>query len=454
MSKLERASFSSKLGVVLATAGSAVGLGNIWRFPYMTGQNGGAVFIMIYIICVLLLGIPCMVSEFIIGRHGQANTARSFRKLSGGTPWMLIGYMGVLTGFLISSYYAVVSGWCLEYLWASLLGKLHGDPDYINTYFATFSQDPVKPVFWTLIILLASYLIVENGVRDGIERASKLMMPVLFILLLIIVVASCMLPNADKGIEFLFKPDTTKLTGDVFLGALGQSFYSMSIAMGCICTYASYFSKNTNLLKSATQIGIIDFLVAILAGLVIFPAAFSVGVNPDSGPSLIFITLPNVFQQAFAAFPVLGYFISLLFYALLSMAALTSLISLHEVSTAFLEEEMGTTRKHAAVAVTVATMLLGIVCSLSLGAMSNHLLFGMTIFDLFDFVTGQLFLPIVGFLTCIFIGWFVPHKLVRDEFTNRGTLRNGTLFHFYLFLVKYVCPICILFIFLHQFGLL
>ena len=454
MSKLERASFSSKLGVILATAGSAVGLGNIWRFPYMTGQNGGAVFIMIYIICVLLLGIPCMISEFIIGRHGQANTARSFRKLSGGTPWMFIGYMGVLTGFLISSYYAVVSGWCLEYMWASLLGKLHGDPDYINTYFATFSQDPVKPVFWTLIILLSTFLIIENGVRDGIERASKLMMPVLFILLLIIVVASCMLPNADKGIEFLFKPDTTKLTGDVFLGALGQSFYSMSIAMGCICTYASYFSKNTNLLKSATQIGVIDFLVAILAGLVIFPAAFSVGVKPDSGPSLIFITLPNVFQQAFSGFSTLGYFISLLFYALLSMAALTSLISLHEVSTAFLEEEVGTTRKYAAATVTIATMILGAVCSLSLGAMSKHQLFGMTIFDLFDFVTGQLFLPIVGFLTCIFIGWFVPHKLVRDEFTNKGTLRNVTMFHFYIFLVKYVCPVCILFIFLHQLGLL
>ena len=454
MSKLERASFSSKLGVILATAGSAVGLGNIWRFPYMAGQNGGAVFILIYILCVLLLGIPCMVSEFIIGRHGQANAARSFRKLSGGSPWMLIGYMGVLTGFLISSYYAVVSGWCLEYMWASLLGKLQGDPDYINTYFATFSQDPVKPVFWTLIILLATYLIVENGVRDGIERASKLMMPVLFILLLVIVVASCMLPNADKGIEFLFKPDRTKLTGDVFLGALGQSFYSMSIAMGCICTYASYFSRETNLFKSATQIGVIDFLVAILAGLVIFPAAFSVGVNPDSGPSLIFITLPNVFQQAFGGFSGLGYAISLLFYALLSMAALTSLISLHEVSTAFLEEEVRTTRKQAATMVTIACMMLGTVCSLSLGAWSKHQLFGMTIFDLFDFVTGQLFLPIVGFLTCIFIGWFVPHKLVRDEFTNNGTLRNVTLFHFYIFLVKYVCPICILFIFLHQFGLL
>lgn len=454
MSKLERASFSSKLGIILATAGSAVGLGNIWRFPYMTGQNGGAVFIMIYVLCVLLLGIPCMVSEFIIGRHGQANTARSFRKMSGGSPWMLIGYMGVLTGFLISSYYAVVSGWCLEYMWASLLGKLNGDPEYINTYFATFSQDPVKPVFWTLIILLATYLIIENGVRDGIERASKLMMPVLFILLLVIVVASCMLPNADKGIEFLFKPDTTKLTGDVFLGALGQSFYSMSIAMGCICTYASYFSRDTNLFKSATQIGVIDFLVAILAGLVIFPAAFSVGVNPDSGPSLIFITLPNVFQQAFGSFSGLGYVVSLLFYALLSMAALTSLISLHEVSTAFLEEEVRTTRKQAATAVTIACMLLGAICSLSLGAWSKQQLFGMTIFDLFDFVTGQLFLPIVGFLTCIFIGWFVPHKLVRDEFTNNGTLRNVTLFHFYIFLVKYVCPICILFIFLHQFGLL
>ena len=449
-----RASFGSKLGVILATAGSAVGLGNIWRFPYMTGQNGGAVFILIYIICVLLLGIPCMISEFIIGRHGRANTARAYRKLSGGTMWSLIGYMGVMTGFLISGYYAVVSGWCLEYIWASLLGKLQGDPTYVANYFVSFSQDPVRPVFWTVIILLATFLIIENGVRDGIERASKTMMPTLFILLLIIVGASCMLPNAEKGIEFLFKPDFSKFTGDVFLAALGQSFYSLSIAMGCICTYASYFSKQTNLTTSAVQIGVIDFLVAILAGLVIFPAAFSVGVSPDSGPSLIFITLPNVFQQAFGNASVLGYLISLLFYMLLSMAALTSLMSLHEVSTAFLQEEMRISRKRAALIVTVSCTVMGVVCSLSLGAWSGLKVFGMTIFDMFDFVTGQLFLPIVGFLTCIFIGWFVPHKIVRDEFTNWGTLRNVTLFHFYLFLVKYVCPLCILFIFLHQLGLL
>ena len=453
MANIERANFSSKLGVILATAGSAVGLGNVWRFPYMAGENGGAVFIMIYIACILLLGIPCMVSEFIIGRHGQANTARAYRKLAGGSPWSVIGYMGVLTGFLISGYYAVVAGWCLQYVWASLIGHLQGDPTYFQTYFAEFSGDPVKPIFWTVIILVVTYLIIEHGVRDGIERASKLLMPTLFFLLIIIVGASCMLPGAEKGVEFLLKPDFSAINSDVFLAALGQAFYSLSIAMGCICTYASYFSRQTNLTKSAIQIGVIDSLVAILAGLMIFPAAFSVGVNPDSGPSLIFITLPNVFQQAFAQMPVVGYVIAVLFFLLLSLAALTSLISLHEVSTAFIHEEMRVTRKRAAVIVTILASIIGAFCSLSLGATDKLILFGRPLFDWFDFVTGQVFLPVVGFLTCIFIGWFVPHKIVRDEFTNWGTLR-GRFFHLFLFLVKYVCPICILFIFLHQFGLI
>lgn len=453
----ERANFGSKLGVILATAGSAVGLGNVWRFPYMTGENGGAVFIMIYVICVVLLGIPCMVSEFIVGRHGQSNTARAYRKLAGGTPWSLIGYMGVLTGFLITGYYAVVSGWCLQYIFASLIGHLQGDPEYFKTYFTELATHPVKPVLWTVIILGITYLIIEHGVRDGIERASKLLMPTLFILLLIIVGASCMLPDADKGIKFLFKPDYDKLTGDVFLGALGQSFYSLSIAMGCLCTYASYFSRYTNLTKSASQIAIIDCLVAILAGLMIFPAAFSVGVNPDSGPSLIFITLPNVFQQAFASMPLVGYCISLLFFVLLSLAALTSLMSLHEVSTAFIHEELKMSRKKAALLVTVTTSVIGAFCSLSMGAVDGLVFFGKSLFDWFDFITGQIFLPIVGFLTCIFIGWFVPHQIVRNEFTNQGELKSigyVRLFHVYIFLVKYVCPLAILLVFLHQFGLL
>ena len=449
----ERTNFGSKLGVILATAGSAVGLGNVWRFPYMTGENGGAVFILIYVICVLLLGIPCMISEFIVGRHGQCNTARAFRKLSKGTPWGIIGYLGVLTGFLITGYYAVVSGWCLQYVWASLIGHLQGDPDYFKTYFTELAADPVKPVLWTVIILGLTYLIIEHGVRDGIERASKLLMPALFILLLIIVVASCMLPGAGKGIEFLFQPDWTKINSDVFLGALGQAFYSMSIAMGCLCTYASYFAKHTDLTKSATEIAVIDCVVAVLAGLMIFPAAFSVGVSPDSGPSLIFITLPNVFQQAFATVPVVGYCISLLFFILLSLAALTSLMSLHEVSTAFFQEELHTTRKRAALAVTILAAIIGAFCSLSLGAVDGLSFIGKTLFDWFDFITGQIFLPVIGFLTCIFIGWFVPHKVVHDEFTNWGSLR-GRFFHLYLFLVKYVCPLAILFIFLHQLGLL
>ena len=449
----ERANFGSKLGVILATAGSAVGLGNVWRFPYMAGENGGAVFIIIYVMCVVMLGIPCMVSEFIVGRHGQSNTARAYRKLAGRTPWVVIGYMGVLTGFLITGYYAVVSGWCLQYVWASLIGHLQGDPEYFRTYFAELSADPVKPVLWTVIILGITYLIIEHGVRDGIERASKLLMPTLFVLLLIIVVASCLLPGATKGIEFLFKPDFSKINSDVFLGALGQSFYSMSIAMGCLCTYASYFSRHTNLTQSAVQIAVIDCVVAILAGLMIFPAAFSVGVNPDSGPSLIFITLPNVFQQAFAAVPLVGYVVSLLFFVLLSLAALTSLMSLHEVSTAFFQEELHLTRKKAALIVTVTTSVIGAFCSLSLGAVESLSWIGKTLFDWFDFITGQIFLPVVGFLTCIFIGWFVDHKIVREEYTNWGTL-SGVNFHLYLFLVKYVCPLAILFIFLHQFHLI
>ena len=245
-----------------------------------------------------------------------------------------------------------------------------------------------------------------------------------------------MLPGAEKGIDFLFKPDFSKINSDVFLAALGQAFYSLSIAMGCLCTYASYFSKDTNLTGSAVQIGVIDSMVAILAGLMIFPAAFAVGVNPDSGASLVFITLPNVFQQAFSGVPMLGY-----------------VISLHEVSTAFLHEELVITRKKAAFVVTVTTIVIGALCSLSLGAVDGLTVLTKPLFDCFDFVTGQIFLPVVGFLTCIFIGWAVPHQVVHDEFTNWGTLR-GRFFHLYIFLVKYVCPLAILVIFLHQLGLI
>ena len=449
----KRVSFGSKLGMVLATAGSAVGLGNVWRFPYMAGDNGGAAFIFIYIMCIMLLGIPCMMSEFIIGRHGAANTARAYSRMDTHKAWRFVGLMGVLTGFLITGYYAVVSGWCLQYIFASGVGELSGDPQYIANYFADFSASPVKPVLWTVAILCICHFIIVRGVRGGIERASKAFMPTLFVLLLVVVVSSCLLPGGMKGVEFLFKPDFSKVSGKVFLAAMGQAFYSLGLSMGCISTFASYFSRETHLLKSAVNIAVIDTLVAILAGLMIFPAAFSVGVSPDSGPSLIFITLPNVFHQAFSSMPLVGYIISLLFYALLSLAALTSTISMHEIGTAMLYEELHVTRRQGALIETVVCCAIGVVCSLSCGAVDGLQLFGKSALDFCDFITGQVMMPIGALLTCVFVGWYVPRQVVSDEFTNHGIL-GSRVFRVWLFCIKYVTPLCIIAVFLHQFGLL
>ena len=450
----------------MATAGSAVGLGNVWRFPYMTGQNGGAAFILVYIACVLILGLPCMLNEFIIGRRAQSNTARAYARLANGTPWRLIGLFGVFTGFMITGYYVVVSGWCLQYIYASAAGHLTGDADYVKTYFDTFSSHPWKPVVWMLVFMLMCHFIISRGVEKGIEKGSKMMMPLLFILLVVIAVASCLLPGAGKGISFLFNPDFSKVDSNVLLGGLGQAFYSLSVGMGCLCTYASYFKKDTHLTKSAVQIVSIDSLIAILAGLMIFPAFFAIYPNatelmsnPDlasqyCGPGLVFITLPSVFQQAFGGVPFLGEVVALLFYALLSLAALTSLMSLHEVSTAFFYEELKISRRWGATLVTLLCAVIGVFCSLSFGDGREWLMIGdKSLFNWFDYLTGQIFLPTGGLLTCLFLGWYVPKHIVKDEFTNGGTLR-GRFFGFYLFSVRFICPICILLIFLHQFGVI
>ena len=334
----QRGNFGTKIGVILATAGSAVGLGNVWRFPYITGQDGGAAFIMVYLLCILFLGVPGMVCEFIIGRQSASNAARAYKNLADGRPWQIIGYIGIFTSRVILGFYAVVAGWCLQYLLSSLLGQVNGDAEYVTTFFREFSTDAVRPLVWTIVFILITHFVVIRGVRRGIEKASNMLMPTLFVLLIILVVASCMLPGAWKGIDFLLNPDFSKMSRGVFLDALGQSFFSLSLGTACLCTYASYFSRRTDLAKSALQIAGIDTLIAVLAGLVIFPAAFSVGVNPDSGPSLLFITLPNVFQSAFGSMPVVCYLVSILFYALLTLAALTSTISMHEIGTAFFYE--------------------------------------------------------------------------------------------------------------------
>ena len=449
----ERGNFGSRLGIVLATAGSAVGLGNVWRFPYMTGQNGGAAFIIIYLVCILLLGIPGMVSEFIVGRHSQTNATRAYASFSHGKAWGLIGGLGIITSTIILGFYAVVAGWCLHYLGASTIGNLKGDAGFVQSYFKTFSCDPIKPAVLGVAFILITHFIIIRGVRNGIERASKLLMPLLFVLLLIIVIASCSLPGALKGVEFLLKPDFSKVSGKVCLEALGQAFFSLSLGTACLCTYASYFSRQTRLLHSATQIAIIDFLIALMSGLMIFPAAFSVGVQPDSGPSLIFITLPNVFQQAFSFMPALGYVISIMFYALLVFAALTSTISMHEIGTAFFHEELHIKRSKAAWILTIVCSIIAIFCSLSIGKPDIQV-WGKSLMDFCDFVTAQVMLPSGALLTSILVGWFASKKIVREEFTNWETSNSKSYFNFYLFCVRYIVPVCILLILMHQFGVI
>ena len=452
MTEEKRGSFGSKIGIILATAGSAVGLGNVWRFPYMTGENGGAAFILVYIVFIFLLGIPGMVNEFIIGRHSASNAARAYHKMSRGRPWRGVGLLGILCSTIILGFYSVVAGWCLQYLYASIAGQLSGDADYVRSYFQEFSSSLLRPILWSVGFVLLTHLVIIRGVKKGIERISKLLMPTLFVLLIILVIASCMLPGAMAGVEFLFKPDFSKITSDVILAALGQSFFSLSLGTACLCTYASYFGRETNLLKSAVQISIIDTIIAILAGLMIFPAAFSVGVSPDSGPSLVFITLPNVFQQAFASMPIVGYVISILFYALLAVAALTSTISMHEIGTAYFHEELKRPRVQAAWIVTVGACVIGMLSSMSCGAYNLRLL-GMSLMDFFDCITAQYMMPIGALLTSLYIGWGARTAVVNREFTNCGTVYRR-LFPVYLYMVRFICPILIAIVFLNQLGVI
>ena len=453
MAETKRSGFGSKLGMVLATAGSAVGLGNVWRFPYVTGQNGGAAFIVIYIVCIILMALPVMLCEMMIGRHAQANAARAYGMVSHSNYWRWVGYLGVFTGTLIVGYYSVVSGWTLQFTLSSLANDLHGTPEYFRQFFADFMGNPLKLVGWTILIIIITHLVIMRGVEGGIEEASKLRMPVLFVLLLVLVVCSLLLPGASKGIDFLLKPDFSKVTGETVLEAMGQAFFSLSIGMGALCTYASYFQRDTHLVKTTVQIASIDTGVAILSGFIIFPAALSVGIQPDSGPSLVFVTLPNVIEQAFSAVPVLAYVVSTAFYLLLFIAALTSNISVHEVGTSFVSEEFGMSRRNGARIVSLICIVVGTLCALSLSGYPWLNFFGKALFDLCDWMTANVLLTTGGLLTCILVGWVLPRKFINEEMTNWGTLRSRYL-PFFLICVKYICPVAIIFIFLHQFGII
>lgn len=451
---LNRANFGSKIGAILAAAGSAVGLGNIWRFPYETGNHGGAAFIIIYIICVVVLGFPLMMAEFTIGRRSHASTGRSFEILAPGSGWRWLGYMGVLTGILILGYYSVVAGWTLEYIYQAGAGHLSGiESSGFDTMFSRFVANPIRPLVCLFLFMLLTHIIIVRGVKEGIERYSKIMMPALFVIVIVLAICSLLLPGAGQGLAFLLQPDFSKVTAGVVISAMGQAFFSLSIGMGCLSTYASYFNREVKFGHIVLSVGLIDTFVAILSGLIIFPAAFSVGIQPDSGPKLIFITLPVVFQEAFGGIPFLSYLVSVFFYVLLAIAALTSTISLHEVSTAFLQEKFSVRRTTAARIVTVVALLIGIVSSLSLGMWNDLHFAGMNIFDCFDYFTAKIMLPLGGLLTAIFVGWFLDKEITKGEITNYGRLQ-APYFGVYIFVIRYLAPIGITLIFVKEIGLL
>ena len=432
--------FGTKIGVVLATAGSAVGLGNIWRFPTTAGENGGAAFILVYLVFALMLGVPGMMSEFIVGRYGKSNPVRAYRK-SGGRKFGFIGVMGLIGGSIILGFYSVVAGWCVYYLYAAIGDEVLGSKQEIAARFTDFSTGALAPVVMAFLFILLTHMIVVRGVQRGIEKASKIMMPLLFLLLVLLIGISCSLPGAWKGLEFLFMPDFSKITSKVAFEALGQAFFSISLGTACLCTYASYFTKEQNLLKTSVQIVGIDMLVAVLAGMMIFPAAFSVGVEPDAGPSLIFITLPSVFTLAFPHS--VAYVVSIIFFALLSLAALTSTISMHEIGTSVLTEELHLSRGKSATVITILCTVIGALSALSLGALPMGVL-GSTLFDNFDTLTSDIMLPLGALLTTILVGWFMPRRTVIRQLTSGGRYHwSAWQINVFFFLVRIVCPLCI-----------
>lgn len=444
----ERINFGSRIGAILAAAGSAVGLGNIWRFPCETGQNGGAAFILLYILCIVIIAVPVLIIEFAIGRDSRSNAYDTFRKH--GNIWRLAGAMFVTAGFLVFSYYSVVAGWTLEYTFAAGMNELVGKtPEQFTADFAAFSADPVRPTVWLLGFVAITTLIVILGVQKGIERGSKIMMPLLLVILIVLGCCSLSLPGAMKGIEFLFKPDFSKITMNVGMEAMAQAFFTLSVGIGCLMTYASYFSDKVNIVKDAFNVAIIDTLVAILAGIIIFPAAMSVGVQPDAGPSLVFITLPNVFQQAFGSIPWLCYLVTLMFYLLLTMAALTSSISMLEITTAFVSEKFNVKRWKAALGLGIFTGFAGFLCSMSFGDWSDVKVFGMGFFDLFDFFVAKFAMPIGGIFMCMIISRMGKEK-TYNMLSNNGTLNVGWFADVFYFMVKWIIPVLIFVIFINE----
>lgn len=443
-----RVTFGSKLGVILATVGCAVGLGSIWRFPYMLGTNGGAAFLLIYILFMIFLGIPVMVTEFFIGRYSRSNTVGSFKKMAPGTKWCWIGYNGILAAFLILGFYAVVSGWTLEYVWQTVNGNLYSTPGVDFTAgFDNFSSNALRPIFWTAVFIGLTHFVIASGVEKGIERASKIMMPLLFFILVVMCVRSVTLPNAEAGLVYLFKPDFSKLTSSVVLSAVGQAFFSLSLGMGILITYASYFPRDVKLGRTAVTVSVLDMVVAVMMGLIIFPAVTSFGLTGESmrGATLVFVTLPEVFSNMPAS-----QLWAILFFLLLTVAALTSTISIAEVSVAFICNRFKVSRVKGCLIVLLPLFILSSMCALSFGPLSHITVAGLNIFEALDTVATNIMLPVCSIGVCLFVGWKAPEQLLRDQLTNYGSF-NSRIYTPVQISVRYLCPILIAIVFISYF---
>ena len=424
MRQQDNDSFGSKIGAVLVAAGSAIGLGSIWRFPYIAGENGGGAFVLLYLICVVILGIPVMLSEFAIGTATRKGPVKAYAHFS--KRWKPLGYNSIIVSTLISGFYYIVAGWSLYYFVASIDGTLYSGREFLSIFenFCASWQEPL----YTMLFILATHFIVSRGVRNGLERTAKWVMPILFIMLIAMTVRSATMPGAKEGYEFFFKPDFSKVLNiDTVMAAIGQAFFSLSIGLGCLITFSSYFKKGTNLSTTAWSSSMLTFMVAVLSGMIIFPAVFSVeGLEPTQGPTLIFETLPYVFKNM--AMPELW---SAIFFLLIALAALTSTITFHEVITEFFQAQHNFSRRKSALISTTISVVAAILC-----------LWSGKLFDLFDMATADVLMPLGGLLTCIFAGWYLDRKLFRREISNDGTLRVP-LFGVLVFLLKWVAPLLI-----------
>ena len=445
----KRVGFATRLGAIAAAVGSAVGLGNIWRFPYEAGVNGGGAFILVYIVCILVMGIPVILSEFIIGRSTHSNMKAALRQLSPGKKYYLFTYICIIGSFVVIGFYSVVCGWIIEYLYQAALGGLSGHtPEEYGEMFAGLISNPWRCVGWTMLFLVINFIVMSRGIEKGIERVASIMMPLLFVILIVFCVNSLLLPGAGKGLEFLFSPDFSKLTWKGVLEAFGQAFLSLSIGISCLVTYSSYFKDDTSLTKDATTVAILDTLVAILSGVMIFPAVFSFGVEPTAGPSLIFEVLPNIFQQMSG-----GYVWALLFFLLVFFASLTSTISLSEIPITFMIEEHKMSRPRAIFWTALCTFALAVIAGLSFNVLEDIKLWGKNIFDMMDYAASNIFMLLGGLFTAVYVGWILDRKVVRDQLTNGGRLK-GSIEPYLIFCLRYVAPVSIIFIFLYLTGII